>query len=120
MDGSPSSKGVLRLYIGLKEISVPLPIAAEGQALCNDKLGAWQSGDGGHGRGCGGWLGPIIGQIRAKAAELDSLLLLALRVVEAGRPEHRLQLLPLRNTRLAIALETSKFLQELQEVAAKW
>jgi hypothetical protein len=75
MDGSPSSKGVLRLYIGLKEISVPLPIAAEEQALCNDKLGAWQPKSGVHGRGCGGWLASILAKIRAKAAELNRLLL---------------------------------------------
>jgi hypothetical protein len=80
----------------------------------------WQAGSGGHGCGCGERPGSIFAQIRGKAEELDSLLLLAIRVVEAGRPGHRLRLLPLRASRIAVEFEVSKLLQELEEVACEW
>jgi hypothetical protein len=120
MGDFPSGKAVLSVYKGLKEINGISPIAVGKRALCAEPIAAWRPGGGGHAVGCGGWLGPIINQIRGKAEELDSLLLFAIRVVEAGRPGHRLQLLPLRSRRLAIAFETSKLLAELEEVDEKW
>jgi hypothetical protein len=90
--------------------------------LCAELIAIQQLEGGGHGFGCGcdEWLAPILARIRGKAEELDSLLLFAIRVVEAGRPGHRLRLLPLRARRVAIAFETSKLLQELEEVGGKW
>jgi hypothetical protein len=76
--------------------------------------------DGGHAVGCGERPGSIYTQIRAKAEELDNLLLFAIRMLEAGRPEHRLRLLPLRASRIAVEFEVSKLLQELEEVACEW
>jgi hypothetical protein len=90
------------------------------RALCAESSAAWQLEGGGHGCGCGGWLGSLLAQIRSKAEELDSLLLFAVCAVAAGRPEHRLRLLPLRSRRIAIEFEVAKFLEELEEVAAKW
>jgi len=116
MGGFPSDKAVLLVYKGLKKINGISSIAGEEQALCAGASAEWQSEDGGHGCGCGEWLAPILHQMRAKAVELDELLLLVIRAVEAGRPGHRLRLLPLRNTRLAIAFEVAKLLKELQEV----
>jgi hypothetical protein len=120
VEGSPNGKAVLSVYKGLKEISVLPPIAARKQALCVEASVDWQAGGGGHGCGCGGWLGSILAKIQEKAGELDSLLLLMIRIAEAGRPGHRLRLLPLRARRTAIAFETSKLLKELEEVTAKW
>jgi hypothetical protein len=108
------------VFKGLAENSGIYPIDGKGQALCAGASAEWQPGDGEYGCGCGEWPGPIYTQIRAKAEELDSLLLFAIRMLEAGRPGHRLQLLPLRSRRLAIAFETSKLLQELEEVGGKW
>jgi len=114
MGSFPSLEEVLGVYKGLKEISGISSIAGEEQALCAGLNAIWQPGDGGHGCGCGGWLASILAKIRAKAAELNRLLLFAIRTVEAGRPGHRLRLLPLRNTRLAIAFEVAKLLKELE------
>jgi hypothetical protein len=113
---SPSKETALCVFKGLAGSSDISSIEAEEQALCAEPIAAWQPGDGGHAVGCGGWLGPIINQIRGKAEELDSLLLFAIRAVEAGRPGHRLRLLPLRCNRFAIASAVSKFLEELEEV----
>ena len=119
MEGFPDGKVGLCVYKGLARTSVSSPIAAEVQALCAEPIAAWRSGGGGHGCGCGGWLGSILAKIQEKAGELDSLLLLMIRIAEAGRPGHRLRLLPLRNTRLAIGFKVAKFLQELEEVITK-
>jgi len=114
MGRSPSRKVSVCVFKGLAENSGIYPIAAGEQALCAGLNAIWQPGDGGHGCGCGGWLASILAKIRAKAAELNRLLLFAIRTVEAGRPGHRLRLLPLRNTRLAIAFEVAKLLKELE------
>jgi hypothetical protein len=108
------------LFKGLEENSGISSIEADEQALYAEPIAAWQPGDGGHGLGCGEWLGPLFAKIQEKAAELDEVLLLAIRMLEAGRPGHRLRLLPLRTRRLTIAFEVSKLLEELEEVVAKW
>jgi hypothetical protein len=120
VEGFPDGKVGLCVYKGLAENSGIYPIDGKGQALCAGSNAEWRLEDGGHGCGCGGWLASILEQIRDKAAELDRLLLFAIHAVEAGRPGHRLRLLPLRARRTAIAFETSKLLQELEEVVAKW
>jgi hypothetical protein len=119
MGDFPSGKAGLCVYKGLAENSGIYPIALQKQALCAGLNAIWQPGDGGHGRGCGGWLGSILATIRGKAMELDELLLFAIRAVATGRPEHKLRLLPLRITRLAINFEVSKLLEELEEVTRK-
>jgi hypothetical protein len=72
------------------------------------------------GCGCGGWLGSILATIREKAGELDNLLLYAIRLAEAGRPGHRLRLLPLRARWVAIVFEIGGLLEELEEVERRW
>jgi hypothetical protein len=116
----PHSKEVLVVFKGSGRPSVFPPIVVRERALCAESSAAWQLEGGGHGCGCGEWPGSIYTQIRAKAEELDNLLLFAIRMLEAGRPEHRLQLLPPRARRIAIAFEVSKLLQELQEVTYEW
>jgi hypothetical protein len=90
--------------------------------LCAELIAIQQLEGGGHGFGCGcdEWLKSLFAQIRGKAEELDRLLLFAIRMLEAERPGHRLRLLPLRNTRLAIGFEVSKLLEELEEVTHEW
>jgi len=120
MGVSPCGIRVLVIYKGLVESSGISSTATKQQAHGAEYSGTWQTGDGGPTLECGEWLGSILAQIREKAEELDSLLLFAIRVVEAGRPGNRLRLLPLRNTRLAINFEVAKFLKELEEVTEKW
>lgn len=120
MGSSPDRESALWVFKGLGGSSDISSIEAEEQALCAGSIIAWRSGGGGHGCGCGGWLGFILATIREKAGELDNLLLYAIRLAEAGRPGHRLRLLPLRARRTAIAFETSKLLKELEEVGGKW
>jgi hypothetical protein len=120
MGSFPDLGKPLGIYKGLEEPSDISLGSAKTQALCAELIAVRRLEDGGHAVGCGEWPGSIYTQIRAKAEELDSLLLLALRVVEAGRPGNRLRLLPLRNTRLAIGFEVSRFLAELEEVTREW
>jgi hypothetical protein len=120
MGDFPYSGEVLGIYKGSGRPSVIPPIAVGERALSAELSAIWQPGDGGHGLECGGWLGSILIQIREKAEEPDSLLLFAIRVVEAGRPGNRLRLLPLRARRVAIEFETSKLLKELEEVTHEW
>jgi hypothetical protein len=120
MGSFPDLGKPLGIYKGLEGPSGISPNATVQQALCAEPIVIRRPRDGGHGLECGRWLGSIYTQIREKAAELDGLLLQAIRVVEARRPEHRLRLLPPRARRIAIAFEVSKLLQELQEVTYEW
>ena len=116
MGRPPYSKAPLGVYKGLEGASDIPPNPARQQALCAGLSAIWQPKGDEHAIGCGGWLGSILARIRDKAEELDRLLLFAICAIEAGRPGHRLRLLPLRSRRLAIAFEVSKLLQELEEV----